>query len=122
MPRAHNFTRKQRAEIALRAGGKCEKCGAHLKTGEGQADHVLPVEFGGASEIENGEWLCVPCHKIKTAGDVRAIRKGDRQRDRHIGAVKPKGTIPRPPKAPKPTSKTDQLRAMRERQYEEMKR
>ena len=122
MPRAHNFSRKQRAEIALRAAGRCEKCGARLKAGEGQADHVLPVELGGESEVENGEWLCVPCHKAKTADDVRRIRKSDRQRDRYIGAVKPKGSIPRPPRAPRSTTKTDQLRALRERAFEETDR
>lgn len=91
MARPHNFTRKQKAEIALRAGGCCEKCGARLKAGEGDADHVLPVELGGESEISNGQWLCRPCHKGKTADDVRAIRKSDRQRDKHSGAVRPGG-------------------------------
>lgn len=86
MPRAHNFTRKQRAEIALRANGCCEVCGVRLKVGEGEADHILPVELGGESVIENGRWVCAPCHKGKTADDVRRIRKADRQRDKHTGA------------------------------------
>jgi 5-methylcytosine-specific restriction endonuclease McrA len=58
-----------------------------LKVGEGQADHVLPVELGGESAIENGQWLCHPCHKPKTADDIRRIRKADRMRDRHTGAM-----------------------------------
>lgn len=118
MPRAHNFSRNQRAEIALRANGRCEKCGAKLKTGEGQADHVIPVEMGGPSEIENGEWLCVPCHKAKSADDVRRIRKSDRQRDRHIGAIKPKGTIRSrgfPKRERTGPDKLAQIRALRER-------
>ena len=95
MTRAHNFSRKQRAEIALRANGCCEKCGARLKVGEGQADHVLPVELGGESVIENGQWLCTPCHKPKTADDVRRIRKADRMRDRHTGAMPgPRSPLP----------------------------
>jgi len=93
MARAHNFTRKQRAEISLRAGGCCEKCGAKLKAGEGDADHVLPVELGGESEVSNGQWLCKVCHKGKTATDVRAIRKSDRQRDKFRGVVKPKSVL-----------------------------
>lgn len=84
--RAHNFSRKLRAEIALRAKGCCEKCGARLKVGEGEADHVLPVEFGGESIVENGQWLCRQCHAGKTATDVRAIRRSDRQRDKNSGA------------------------------------
>lgn len=57
MTRAHNFDRKQRAQICLRANGRCEKCHAKLKAGEGEADHILPVELGGESEIGNGQWL-----------------------------------------------------------------
>lgn len=94
MPRLHNFTRKQRAEIALRAGGCCERCGARLKIGEGDADHILPVELGGESTVENGQWICRPCHKSKTADDIRQIRKADRQRDRHTGALKSARPLP----------------------------
>jgi 5-methylcytosine-specific restriction protein A len=93
MPRAHNFTRKQRAQLALRANGCCELCGMKLKAGEGQADHILAVELGGESTIENGRWICHPCHKPKTADDIRRIRKADRQRDRHTGAM-PKSKTP----------------------------
>ena len=93
MPRKHNFTRKQRVEIALRAKGLCEKCGAKLKPSEGDADHIIPVEMGGESTLENGQWLCKPCHKSKTAKDVKTISKSNRQRDKAIGAIKPKGTI-----------------------------
>ena len=92
--RAHEFSRKQRAQIALRAGGMCEACGAKLKIGEGDADHVLPVALGGESSIENGRWICRPCHRGKTADDVRRIRKADRQRDKHTGAFKSRSTIP----------------------------
>jgi 5-methylcytosine-specific restriction endonuclease McrA len=95
MSRAHNFKRKDRAKIALRANGRCEKCGAKLKVGEGDADHILPVELGGESVIENGQWLCTPCHKSKTADDIRRMRKAERQRDRHIGAM-PESRSPLP--------------------------
>lgn len=98
MPRAHNFTRKQRAEIALRAAGCCEKCGARLKVGEGEADHVLPVELGGESTVENGQWLCSPCHREKTTIDVRGMRKAERVRDTHIGAKIRSGGFPKRPR------------------------
>lgn len=86
MPRAHHFTRKQIAQLHLRAGGCCEECGARLKTHEGEADHILPVELGGESELPNGRLLCRVCHKAKTATDIKRIRKSDRQRDKHSGA------------------------------------
>lgn len=93
MTRAHHFTRKQRAELALRAKGCCELCGARLKVGEGEADHILPVELGGESTLANGQLLCKPCHNGKTATDVQRMRKAERQRDRHTGAIRPKGTM-----------------------------
>lgn len=93
MPRPHNFTRKQKAQIAARANGCCEKCGAKLKPGEGDADHIIPVELGGESEISNGQLLCRVCHRGKSALDIKAIRKSDRARDKASGAIKPKQTI-----------------------------
>lgn len=93
MSRAHNFTRKQRRQMEARANGCCEKCGAVLKASEGDADHIIPVELGGESTLDNGQWLCKPCHKGKTALDIKAIRKSDRARDKANGAIKPKGEI-----------------------------
>jgi len=85
--RAHNFSRKQRRAIGERADWICELCG--LPAIPGQADHILPVIEGGASETENGRWLCLPCHKVKTRSDVSALRKSERVRDRHTGARLP---------------------------------
>ena len=89
MTRLHNFTRKDRAMIAMRANGCCEMCGARLKVGEGDADHILPVALGGESTIANGRWICRPCHREKTANDIGMIRKAGRQRDRHTGVMPP---------------------------------
>jgi len=86
MTRAHHFTRKQKAELHLKCMGKCNGCGAKLKTGEGEADHILPVILGGESVLENGQILCRLCHVGKTGHDVRRTRKADRQRDYQSGA------------------------------------
>jgi 5-methylcytosine-specific restriction protein A len=83
------FSRKTRAEVHLRAGGCCEACGAKLKVGEGEYDHILPNELGGEPTADNCRLICMVCHKAKTAEDIRRIRKADRQRDRHSGALKP---------------------------------
>lgn len=88
------FTRKQRAEVFLRARGKCEKCGAHLKVGEGDVDHILPDALGGEATLDNAQLLCRVCHKEKTADDVRRLRKAERMRDKHTGAFKKKGFWP----------------------------
>jgi len=115
MPRAHHFTRKQRREMEARAGGCCEKCHAVLKPGEGDADHVLPVELGGESEAYNGQWLCRPCHKGKTALDIRMIRKADRMRD------KANNTFPKPVGNRRLQSRNS-FQSGRNRQYEEVSR
>jgi 5-methylcytosine-specific restriction enzyme A len=87
------FPRKVKAAIIARANGKCEKCGAKLKTGEGEIDHILPCALGGEATIANGRLICRVCHAEKTASDIRTIRKADRQRDKRNGAVRPKGVI-----------------------------
>lgn len=87
------FTRKTRAAIFARAAGKCEKCKAALKTGEGEVDHILPCALGGEPTVANAMLLCRVCHKEKTAADIRRVRASDRQRDKATGAMRPAGKI-----------------------------
>lgn len=89
MTARREFSRKVRAFVALRAGGRCESCAAKLKVSEGEYDHVLANELGGEATAENCRLLCKPCHREKTTADVRIIRKADRQRDKHTRAMKP---------------------------------
>lgn len=88
MSARREFSRKVRAVVHLRAAGCCEACGARLKLGEGEYDHILPDVLGGEPTAENCKLICRVCHKAKTADDIRRIRKADRQRDRHTGAMK----------------------------------
>lgn len=92
MMRSHRdeFSRKVKAQICLRAGGRCEDCSAKLKIGEGEVDHILPVIFGGEPTIENGRLLCKVCHKIKTGKDIGSARKSERIRDKQSGAMRSK--------------------------------
>ncbi len=87
------FPRKVRRAIVDRANGHCEACKAALKPGEGEIDHILPDALGGAPTAANGRLICRVCHTAKTADDVRRIRKADRQRDKHTGAIRPKGNL-----------------------------
>ena len=93
MSKRMEFSRKIKAQIIARANGKCEKCSAMLKTGEGEVDHILPCALGGEATVANGRLLCRVCHVEKTAGDIKAIRKSDRQRDKASGAVRPKSAL-----------------------------
>ncbi|WP_336057330.1 HNH endonuclease [Nitratireductor sp. CH_MIT9313-5] len=87
------FSRKVKRQIIERAGGCCERCSAKLKAGEGEVDHILPSELGGEATPSNGQLLCRPCHREKTTRDVRMIRKSDRMRDKHTGAMKRKSSF-----------------------------
>lgn len=83
------FSRKTRVLAFERSKGRCESCGALLKVGEGEFDHILPAALGGSNDLSNCQVLCVPCHRGpegKTAEDVRGIRKADRIKAKHIGA------------------------------------
>lgn len=110
MPR-REFPRKVRRAAIERAAGHCEKCKAVLKPREAEVDHILPSELGGDPVIANAQVLCRVCHKDKTAADIRRIRKGDKQRDKASGAIRPAGNIkgrgfPTSPKAAKRQEKT----------------
>lgn len=96
------FSRKVRRAIVDRAAGKCEKCSATLKPGEGEVDHILPCSLGGKAEIANGRLLCRVCHAEKSGDDLRRTRKADRQRDRASGALRAKAPFQRRPKLAKP--------------------
>ena len=74
-------------QAAQRANGRCERCGGAYKRPE--FDHILPCALGGEPTLVNCMVLCEPCHKEKTADDIRRVRKADRQRRNHLGARKP---------------------------------
>lgn len=95
MTRRVEFSRKVRRQAIERANGRCEnkKCGAALKAGEAEVDHILPLELGGESVLANAQVLCRICHAAKTATDIRSMRKAERARDKSTGAIKPKQAI-----------------------------
>lgn len=92
------FPRKVRNQAFARANGRCEnkRCGAILKPGEGEYDHILPAELGGDASVANCMLICRPCHKAKTAQDIKRIRKSDRQRDKHRGTFKRTASLSHP--------------------------
>lgn len=81
------FSKAQKAAISARQDGVCavDGCGASID----QYDHVLAHGLSGQTVLENGEGLCLACHKAKTAGDIRRMRKADRAGKKCVG--------PRPP-------------------------
>lgn len=100
----HEFSRETRREALKRSGIKCEASGPRYGLAEGQRcncslslgvqyDHDVPDQLGGDNSLENCRAVCVQCHKIKTRGDIKQIRKSDRQRDKASGVVRPAGKI-----------------------------
>lgn len=68
---------------------RCQGCTAPLVPGKFIYDHVIPWEISRDSSIGNCQLLCAACDAIKTPlVDIPVIAKSNRQRDRHIGAVK----------------------------------
>lgn len=62
------FTTAQRQQIWVNAKGKCQGCGCELqkdKDDEWHAHHIVPHTDGGQTKEDNGQALCIPCHKFK---------------------------------------------------------
>lgn len=97
MPRSE-FSRKVMKAAWERCSGRCEKCTAKLFPRKYAYDHIQPDQMGGEPTLDNCQVLCTNCHSEKTFKvDIPTIRKSDRQRDKHIGAMRPKQKIPSKP-------------------------
>ncbi len=85
------LTRKQRAALFLRQDGKCPSCGQRLEIKGNKPvcvdEHVNPLWRGGSNDLENRELWCAPCTKPKTAQESGERARGNRVRDKHIGAI-----------------------------------
>lgn len=57
-----SFTPAEFKALCNKYGNKCLCCGKKTKL---EADHVIPVELGGSSNIENIQPLCKPCNSKK---------------------------------------------------------
>ncbi len=58
------FTLEQKTKLFNRARGICEKCHQELDPEDWHAHHVVPHKDGGQTHIDNGQALCVDCHKF----------------------------------------------------------
>ena len=71
---ASDVSAELRAEVARRAGYRCEYCGIHEDdAGFGhQVDHIVSRKHGGTSSLENLAYSCVLCNRYK-GPDVASI-------------------------------------------------
>jgi hypothetical protein len=54
--------------------GYCWKCDEWFETLD--LDHVIPFVEGGLHDTTNLQWLCKPCHRRKSADELRRVRTG----------------------------------------------
>ena len=73
----------------------CEGCGALAKTW--QIDHMRADGLLGEPTLENAQVLGPCCYAPKNADDTTKIAQAKRREAAHLGATKPKGSIPKPP-------------------------
>lgn len=92
------LTAKQRAQLALDQGGLCG-CGCGVKLDharEGTIDeHLQPLELLGSNDLSNRALYRLPCAKLKTKDDVKAIWKAKRLAG-ETGTTRKKKPILRP--------------------------
>ena len=85
-----SFSRKERVRLFTLYAGECYLCAGKIAIGDAwEIEHVIAWELTRDDEDGNLRLAHVKCHKVKTAGDIRIIRKSDRVHANHIGAFKP---------------------------------
>ena len=89
------FSDKVRAELFLRDGGVCGICGFKIWPGEGfEVEHTDPLWSGGSADPRDCKVVHPKCHRGKTSREATQRAKEARVRNKHIGAVRAKGTLP----------------------------
>ncbi len=78
-----DFTKKQKREIYLRDEGICQSCGTFCLLNVGvkdpckaNIDHIVSVKDGGTNNINNGQILCLICHKMKHSAKANRMNSG----------------------------------------------
>jgi 5-methylcytosine-specific restriction endonuclease McrA len=88
MKRRH-WSTTVRERVLERFGGICQMCKRSTDERGFDLDHHIPLAIGGEDVEDNLRPLCVPCHRLKTRGDVGDIAKAKRRHAAHIGARAP---------------------------------
>ena len=89
------MTPLRRARIFDTHGGVCHLCGCKITVSEAwEVEHVIALEISGDDSDDNLRPAHRSCHQAKTSDDAGLIAKAKRVRAKHIGAHKPKASLP----------------------------
>ena len=72
------FTRTQQKELISRQENKCNLCKKELSTDNVDYDHIIPWEDRGKTTLNNGQAICLECHRKKTRKEK--LKKIDKKR------------------------------------------
>ena len=102
------FSRNVKREIYERAcnplfGGAglwrpaCEQCGSVCMSGRFEIDHIVADAYRQDQRAPltaaDGQLLCIPCHKAKSAVDKANIERAKRRSDKAKGVIRPAGKL-----------------------------
>ncbi len=83
-----------RLRIFKRAKGLCHISGRKIRPGDPwELEHKIPLHAGGENRESNLAPAITSAHKVKTAEEAAKRSKTDRVAEKHLGVIKPKGTI-----------------------------
>jgi len=68
-----------RYQVLLRAGRRCESCGASVADKAIDVDHIVPRSLGGLNDISNYQALCWECNTNKGNRDKTDFHKLEQQ-------------------------------------------
>jgi hypothetical protein len=73
-----DFTKRQKRDLFVRDNGVCQNCKIICLLDVGinhpykvNFDHIIAVKDGGSNELENGQTLCLSCHKLKHSAKAK---------------------------------------------------
>ena len=89
MSERRQFSSKERQDIFLTAGGKCQQCGDELSE-DWEVDHVQAYSGGGATDVSNARATCKKCNRKKGAASEMPLRRWqERSLDKYTGQAGP---------------------------------
>lgn len=75
MIKRKKFSKSERQQIYDKFNGRCAYCGCEITLQQMQADHIVPLELGGADDIFNLYPACRSCNHYKHTLTVEKFRQ-----------------------------------------------